>query len=78
MEKDGDVVYVSCLLEDVPSRDRQGHIHRAGTEIAPVKKLGGDRWLIEIRTPEGDGFWYEQLEINTEQGGIVEEPRGDA
>ena len=69
-----DIVYVSCLVEDIPSRDRPEHTHRAGTEIAPVKKLEDGQWLIEIRTEEKGGFWYEQLEIRKDQGGIVEIP----
>lgn len=69
-----DFIYVSRLTEDIPSKDRPKYIHRAGTEIAPVKRLSEDRWLIEIRTREDGGFWYEQLDICINQSELVEVP----
>lgn len=66
------VSYISRLKVDLPSKDRPGHIHRAGTEIAPIRRVVEDQWLIEIRTPEGSGFWYEQIEINISQSEVVE------
>jgi len=47
------VSYISRLKVDLPSKDRPGHVHRAGTEIAPIRRVVEDQWLIEIRTPEG-------------------------
>jgi len=68
-----DTVFISRLTVDIPSQLRLGHVHRAGTEIAPIKRVG-DCWLVEIRTPDGDDFWYEELMIQTGQSEVVEVP----
>lgn len=53
------------LPKDVPSRERPGHVHRAGTPVVVVETLPTSV-LCEARTYdpalEGDG-WYETLEI---------------
>lgn len=68
-------MYVSRLTVDIPSRQKPGHTHKAGTEFAPVEKLGEDVWLIEIRVPdetlEGDA-WYETLEARNSETEVAE------
>jgi len=68
-----DTVYISRLVVDIPSTDRPGHIHRAGTEIAPVRRRG-DRWEVSIRTGDPGAYWYETLLISKEQSELVEVP----
>jgi len=68
-----DTVYVSRLVVDIPSAERPGHIHRAGTEIAPVRRRG-DLWEVEIRTGEPGAYWYETLLLAKEQSELVEVP----
>jgi hypothetical protein len=71
-----DTTVISRLKVDIQSMDRPGHTHLAGTEIAPVQRAGTRRgqpqWCVEIRTPEGSDFWYEQIVINQEDSEIVE------
>jgi len=66
-----DTIYISRLVVNIPSTDRPGHIHRAGTEIAPVRRRG-DLWEISIRTGEPGAYWYETLLISKEQSELVE------
>lgn len=63
--------YVSRLTEDVPSRTRPGHVHRAGTEFAPVRSHDRLRWEIEIRVPEDDGFWHETMVVDIRKTEVV-------
>lgn len=61
-------VFISRLTVDIPSRHRPGHIHKAGTEIAPVERVGegGEEWLVEVRVPDDSlegGYWWDQLEV---------------
>jgi hypothetical protein len=66
-------VFVSRLAEDVPSHFRPGHVHRAGTEFAPIRREQGNLWEIEIRVPDGEGgFWYETMVIDREKTEVVE------
>lgn len=69
-------VYVSRLKVAVPSKSRQGYVHPAKTEIAPIKRVG-KKWLVEIRTLEGGdrcfkNYWYEHLLIDVDQSEVVE------
>jgi CYTH domain-containing protein len=70
-----DTLIISRLTVDVPSKDRPGHTHVAGTEIAPVRRAGEGRWFVEIRTPENGDYWYEQVEIGPDDSEVVEVPR---
>jgi hypothetical protein len=71
---------ISRLTVDIPSDLRPGHTHKAGTEIAPVRRVGGTRWIVEIKTEESElvgaawetSAWYEQLVIDRSQSEIVE------
>lgn len=65
---------ISRLKEDIPSKTRSGYIHKAGTEIAPVKRLSleDDLWEIEIRTDTDEGPWWEKLVIRRDQSEIVD------
>jgi len=72
-------VYVSRLTVDIPSR-KPGHVHRAGTEVAPIEKLnpedGGSFWLVEVRVKDESiegGYWYETLEIHADEAAVFEE-----
>lgn len=59
-------MWISRLTVDIPSRQRPGHIHKAGTEIAPVEQLGESLWIIEVRTKDDTlegGYWWETLEV---------------
>lgn len=64
--------YISRMTVDVPSRSRPGHVHKAGTEIAPVERIGKDTgvWLVEVRVPDETlegGFWWETLELKLKE-----------
>ena len=68
-------VSVSRLRIDVPSRKVPSHVHAAGTEFAPVRRVGPDAWLIEIRVPDEtllEGAWYEEIEVPTEATELAE------
>ena len=54
------------LRYDVPSRTREGHVHREGTEVAFVEPNGDDWWFVEVRVPDESlvgGAWFETLEV---------------
>lgn len=72
-----DTVYISRLTRDIPSAVCPGYVHRAGTEIAPVRRCG-DRWEVEIRVGEPGFYWYETLLILKEDSELVELPVSEA
>lgn len=63
---------ISRLKVDLPSKVRPEHVHKAGTEIAPVKRVGPDTWEIEIKAGTDDDPWWETLVIRKDQSEIVE------
>jgi len=54
------------LKIDIESRQKPGHVHRAGAEGIVVERLGRGAWLVEVRVPDeslvGDA-WYETLDV---------------
>jgi len=78
-----DGVYISRMTVDVPSRSHPGHVHKAGTEIAPVERIGDTgAWFVEVRVPDATlegGYWWETLELKAkEETEVVLVPKGDS
>lgn len=70
--------YVSRLVKDVASHSHPGHVHRAGTEFAPIRRIKEGVWLIELRVdPVDSDSWWEQLEAKKSETEVafVTEPR---
>lgn len=69
-------VFVSFLAVDVPSVKVPGHIHRRGTEVAPVRRVvqhtGPSLWVVSVRVRNDAGdFWYEELEVKREDTALL-------
>jgi hypothetical protein len=67
-------VYVSRLIEDIPSKIHPGHVHVAGTEFAPIRCMDGRMVEIEIRVLTNNGLWawYEKMVIDRDKTELVQ------
>jgi hypothetical protein len=53
------------LLRDVPSANREGHVHPAGTRVVLLHVLWTDEVQVQIRTPsEGLPAWSEVCKVH--------------
>lgn len=67
-----DLVYISILSKDVPSPTRRGHVHLAGSEIAPVHRVGGAEWAVEIPVLEKDGErWWDRVVVRIQDTRLI-------
>ena len=56
------------LKRDLPSLQRDGYVHPAGTPVVLLEGLGPEVWVAEIHVPESPGSsesgWWETFDVH--------------